>query len=172
VANRLGPDGALEALIEAREQGLVRHIGVTGHGLSVAAMHRRALDVFDFDSVLCPYNYVTMQNPKYTEDFETLYRSCRERNVAIQTIKSTARRLWGLQEERTTSTWYNPLTEQSDIDLAVHWVLGREGIFLNTASDITLLPKILDAASRFTRSPGEETMQANVKEKELSPLFY
>ena len=168
----LGPGGALEALVEAREQGLVSFIGVTGHGLSVAAQHIRALGVFDFASVLCPYNYVTLQNAKYAEDFEQLYAICQERNIAMQTIKSIVRRPWALDEEHVTTTWYNPLTEQSDIDAAVHWVLGREGVFLNTASDIHLLPKILDAAARFTQSPGDEAMKAIVEQKELAPLFY
>jgi aryl-alcohol dehydrogenase-like predicted oxidoreductase len=87
----LGPGGALEAAMRAREQGLVRFIGVTGHGLTVANMHRRALERFDFDSVLLPYNYPMMQNPSYAADFEDLAAACQQRNVAVQTIKSVTR---------------------------------------------------------------------------------
>src|SRR3954462_8793319 len=86
----LGANGALEAALEARDEGLVRFIGVTGHGLSVAAVHRRSLDRFPFDSVLLPYNYVQMQDPRYAETFEALAKLCAERNVALQTIKSLA----------------------------------------------------------------------------------
>src|SRR5881398_1872474 len=120
----LGADGALEAAIEAREEGLVRFIGVTGHGLSVPEMHRRSLERFAFDSVLLPYNYVQMQDPRYTDRFEALAAVCAERNVALQTIKSLARRRWD-GREHTAATWYEPLREQADIDLAVHWVLSR-----------------------------------------------
>src|SRR4030088_1941013 len=90
----LSPGGAIEAAVEARNQGLVRFIGVTGHGIQIAANHRRSLARFDFDSVLLPYNFVTMQEPYYTENFEALTRTCAERNVAVQTIKSIALRPW------------------------------------------------------------------------------
>jgi len=166
----LGPGGALEALVEAREQGLVRFIGVTGHGVSIPAMHLRSLGRFDFDSVLLPYNFPMMQNPQYAADFEALVSLCHHRLVAVQTIKSLTRAPWGEKEHHTT-TWYEPFTEQPDIDRAVSWVLGRSGVFLNTASDVNLLPKILDAASRFTSRPSDEEMQAAVEQLEMAPLF-
>src|ERR671933_2918577 len=124
----LSASGALEAAIEAREEGLVRFIGVTGHGLSVPEMHRRSLERFAFDSVLCPYNYVQMQDPHYAQSFEALAAVCAERDVALQTIKSLARRRWD-GRTATAATWYEPLTEQADIDLAVSWVLARDGVF-------------------------------------------
>ncbi len=166
----LGPGGALEAAIEARDQGLVRFIGVPGHGVTVASQHRRSLERFDFDSVLLPYNYVMMQNEAYAADFNALAELCRARNVAMQTIKSITQAPWG-DREQTAATWYAPLTEQADIDLAVHWVLGNEQVFLNTVGDIHLLPKVLDAASRFERRPSEEQMQTLVAEREMAPLF-
>src|SRR5881398_1985779 len=144
----LGPDGALEAAIEAREEGLVRFIGVTGHGLSVPEMHRRSLERFAFDSVLAPYNFVQMQDGRYAETFEALAGVCAERGVALQTIKSLARRSWD-GRPHTASTWYEPLREQADIDLAVHWVLGRPDVFLCTTGDLEILPLLLDAAERF-----------------------
>ena len=91
----LGPGGALEAALEARDEGLVRFIGVTGHGLTVAHQHRRALDVFPFDAVLAPCNPVVLRDPVYGPDFEALARVCAERNVALQTIKAITRGPWG-----------------------------------------------------------------------------
>jgi len=166
----LSADGALEAAIEAREEGLVRFIGVTGHGLSVPEMHRRSLERFAFDSVLAPYNYVQMQDPRYAETFETLATACAERNVALQTIKSLARRRWD-GRTATAATWYEPLCEQADIDLAVHWVLGRPEAFLLTTGDIEILPRLLDAAERFQRRPSDEEMAGLATRSGSEPLF-
>jgi aryl-alcohol dehydrogenase-like predicted oxidoreductase len=166
----MGPGGALEACIEAREQGLVRFIGVTGHGLTIAAMHRRALQRFDFDSVLLPFNVTMMQNEVYEHDFEALVKLCQERNAAVQTIKGILRGPWATTA-RNRSTWYEPLEAQVDIDLAVHWVQGRPGVFLNTVGDINLLPAVLDAATRYTQRPTDEEMAALVKRSSLTTLF-
>ena len=166
----LSPRGALEACVEAHEQGLVRYIGVTGHGTQIAATHLRSLERFDFDSVLLPYSYVMMQDPHYAAMFERLVAACRQRNVAVQTIKSIARRPWW-GRERTHATWYQPLEDQRDIDLAVHWVLSRPGVFLNTVGDVALLPKVLDAASRFTSAPGAAAMREATARLEMLPLF-
>ncbi len=169
----LSPGGAIEAAVEARKQGLVRAIGVTGHGLQIAATHRRSLERFDFDSVLLPYNYLTMQNPYYAENFNALLAICQQRNVAVQTIKSIAYRPW-LGRPHTHSVWYEPLENQQDIDMAVHWVLKRSGIFLNTVGDIHLLPRVLEAASRFQAgSPGptDEEMQVLAERVGMIPLF-
>jgi aryl-alcohol dehydrogenase-like predicted oxidoreductase len=166
----LGPGGALEAAIRAREEGLTRFIGVTGHGVTVARMHRQSLERFDFDSVLLPFSYVMMQNPQYAADFEALAALCGERNVAMQTIKAITRAPWG-DGERSANTWYDPLRDQGDIDLAVHWVLGRPGVFLNTVGDITLLPLVLDAADRFEQRPAEAAMQRLVEQQAMEPLF-
>jgi aryl-alcohol dehydrogenase-like predicted oxidoreductase len=166
----MGPGGALEAAVEARQQGLVRFIGVTGHDTAVAAMHKRALERFDFDSVLLPYSYVMMQNPQYAADYEALMQLCQQRNVAVQTIKSICRRPWG-DRPHTRATWYEPLEDQADIDTAVHWVLSRPGMFLNTLGDIHVLPKVLDAASRFEAAPSEQVMQEQVAQLAMLPLF-
>jgi aryl-alcohol dehydrogenase-like predicted oxidoreductase len=166
----MGPGGALEAAVEAREQGLTRFIGVTGHGLNIASFHLRSLKHFDFDSVLLPYNYVMGQNDKYIADFEALLKLCVERNVAVQTIKSITAGPWGSQE-RTHSVWYEPLTDQADIDRAVHWVIGRPGVFLNTAGDVGLLPRILNAASRFEARPSDDEMETMAQSRRMSSLF-
>ena len=169
----MGAGGALEAAIEAREQGLVRFIGVTGHGLSVAQRHRLSLERFDFDSVLLPYNYLLMQNPQYAADFNALYDICRERNVAMQTIKSISRRHWG-EDSRNRSTWYQPLEDQHSIDKAVHWMLSRPGLFLNTVGDIHILPRVLDAADRFDAadsSVSDDEMHELMTAQEITPIF-
>jgi len=166
----LSPGGVIEAAVQAREEGLVRNIGVTGHGAQIAANHRRSLARFDFDSVLLPFNFITMQLPYYVENFEALVATCMERNVAVQTIKSVALRPWR-DRPHTHSTWYEPLDAQSDIDLAVWWVLGRGGVFLNTVGDVNLLPKVLDAASRFERRPDDEQMRRLVERSSQEPLF-
>src|SRR5436305_4787176 len=162
--------GALEAAVQAREEGLVRFIGVTGHGLTVARMHRRSLERFPFDSVLLPYNFAQMRDEVYASDFEALAAVCAERGIAVQTIKGISLAPWNGREQ-TAGTWYEPLQEQDDIDLAVHWVLGRPSVFLNTAGDVALLPKVLDAASRFESRPHEEQMAELAERRTLVPLF-
>ena len=166
----LGEDGSLRAAVEARDEGLVRFIGVTGHGLTVAEMHLRSLARFPFDSVLFPYSHVVMQDRPYADDAERLIAECRERNVAVQTIKGIARGPWG-SGERTAGTWYEPLHEQAHIDLAVHWVLGEPGVFLNSAGDLDLLPLVLDAAERFDERPDESEMGTLLSDQRLSTLF-
>jgi aryl-alcohol dehydrogenase-like predicted oxidoreductase len=167
----MGPGGALEAAIEAREQGLVKAIGVTGHGWTIAAMHKRSLERFDFDSVLMPYNYVMHQNERYREDFDAVAQTCAERGVAVQTIKAVARGPWATTD-KARNTWYEPLEEQADIDRAVHWVIGRPQIFLNTPGDLHILPKVLDAASRYADPrPDDDAMLSMLEKQRLTTLF-
>ena len=166
----MGPGGALEAAIAARDEGLVRFIGVTGHGLEIAAMHRRSLERFDFDSVLLPYNFITAQNDYYAENFDALVSTCGSRNAAVQTIKSIAARPWG-DRTHTRAPWYEPLEDPADIDLAVWWVLGRSEVFLNSVSDMDILPLVLDAAARFSSRPSDEEMQSLLSRRGVEPLF-
>jgi aryl-alcohol dehydrogenase-like predicted oxidoreductase len=170
----LGPGGALEAAVEARDAGKTRFIGVTGHGVTVAGMHVRSLERFAFDSVLLPYNPMMMRNAQYAADFERLAVVCAERGVAMQTIKGVTRRPWDEREgagERGHSTWYEPLTEQGDIDLAVRFVLGRPNVFLNTASDVSLLAKTLDAAERGGGAPSDGELSSMIDRQAMAPLF-
>jgi aryl-alcohol dehydrogenase-like predicted oxidoreductase len=166
----LSPGGALDAALLAREEGLIRWIGITGHGTQIAATHRRSLDRFDFDSVLLPYNYATMQNAYYRENFEALLQTCQERNVAAQTIKSIAMRPW-MDHDHTRTTWYQPLESPDDIDLAVWWAMGRHGIFLNSVGDVDLLPLVLDAAARYKRAASDEDVKAMLEREHAEPLF-
>ena len=167
----LGPGGALEAALKAREQGLVRFIGVTGHGLTAPAMHTNALERFDFDSVLLPFSYLMAQNEQYLSDFLKLMSLCQTRNVAMQTIKSIVHRPWEDRHAQNRNTWYRPLENQADIELAVHWVLGHSGLFLNTVGDVHVLPKVIYAADHFAFPPTDDEMQALVDKLEMKSLF-
>lgn len=166
----MGPGGALEALVEAKEGGLASHIGVTGHGWTIPAMHKRSLARYDFDSVLMPWNYIMASNDLYVRTFEEVLRICKQRGVAVQTIKAIARGPWATTEQNR-NTWYQPLEEQQDIDRAVHWVLGRGDVFLNTVGDVDLLPKVLDAAARFEKVTEEQAMTEMAREQRMTSLF-
>lgn len=176
----LGPGGALEAAVRAREEGLVRFIGVTGHGLLAPAQHRRALSVFPFDSVLCPFSYILSQNADYWADVQALLSECARQNVAVQTIKAVVRAPWG-ERPPNAPTWYEPLEEQKEIDLAVHWVLSHPQVFLNTVGDVRLLPKTLVAAESFaalssgampsTAKPSADVMHAQLERLKMQNLF-
>jgi len=166
----LGPGGALEALVEARRRGLVRFIGVTGHGTHVAAMHLASLRRFDFDSVLIPYNFTMLEQPDYAADVEALLAHCRDRRVAVQTIKAIARRRWGEGGGRRHS-WYEPITEPAAIRRAVYFVLGRPGLFLNSSSDASLLRPLLEAASEPAVLPESLELASDVARLGIAPLF-
>ncbi len=169
-ATAMGPDGVVEAFLEARGKGLVKYLGVTGHGVGAPAMHLQSLERFDFDSVLLPYNYPQMQLPGYAADFLKLLETCRKRNIAVQTIKSIARGNLG-EEQKVFNMWYAPLGLQPAINRAVHWVLGNPQVFLNTPADITLLPKVIEAAKEFGERPSDEMMETDRRQYRIEPLF-
>jgi len=167
----MGPGGALEFLVEARDKGLTRFIGITGHGIQAAEMHRETLDRFAFDTVLLPYNFLLMQNRYYANAFNNLVPYCKERNLAVQTIKSIARGFWGIKQ-RTHVTWYEPLTDEEAIIKCVHWVMSRSDIFLITVGDMQELPKVLAAATGFQSPPPDEEMAALAEKHGMEPLFW
>jgi aryl-alcohol dehydrogenase-like predicted oxidoreductase len=170
----MGPGGALEAAVAARDEGLVRFIGVTGHGTRIAEMHLKSLAAFDFTSVLLPYNYMEMQDERYATEFNELYALCAEKGVAMQTIKSIARRRWREDDDSPKFSWYEPIREDDALRRAVHWVLRRPGLFLNSSSDATLLPKIIQAAEEFKPDEVNELEQqvtADAAGQEMEPLF-
>lgn len=164
------PGGAIDAFLEAKEDGLVSFLGVTGHGLAAAKMHLKSLEVHDFDAVLLPYNFILMQNPDYAEDFNKLIQVCVERNVAVQTIKSLA---CGPLDGKTNphTTWYDPIVDDDGIEHSVAWVLGNKNVFLNTISDIRLLEKVLKTADNFDIRPSTETMLKDVEKYGITQLF-
>ncbi len=173
--------GALEGAIRALDEGLTKAIGVTGHGVTVPRQHLRSLQEYDFASVLLPYNFPMSHNERYLADFEELASVCREREIAVQTIKSITKAAWpdadretgsnGDREQHFAATWYEPLRSPEAIETAVSWVLGREGVFLNTVGDIHLLPNVLDAAERFAGRPTDQQMEQLEAAFDMAPLF-
>jgi aryl-alcohol dehydrogenase-like predicted oxidoreductase len=140
--------GALEALIRAREQGLARWLGITGHTHDAPRTHLEALRRFDFDTVMFPLNFVLWADRGYRRDAQVLLEACRERDVGVHIIKSIAKDPWG-ERPKTHSTWYEPFTDQPTIDRAVAFVLSQPVTTLCSAGDVTVLPRFLEAAERF-----------------------
>ena len=167
----MSSEGALRALTEARDQGLVKYIGVTGHGGKAAKMHMQSLERFEFDSVLLGYNYLQMKYRKYAEDFNELIKICDDRNIAIQTIKSVAGRPWEGKKRNYNTYFYEPLVEQEAIDKAVHYALGLDNSFVITAGDMKILPKVLDAATRFEKCPTNLEMDELVEKYNMKHIF-
>ncbi len=166
-----GPGGAVAALAAARDEGLVRHIGVTGHGTRIAGMHLRSLDRFPFDSVLLPYSFVAVQDDGYRADVEALLERCAEARVAVQTIKSIARRRWPEDHTGPRFSWYEPLADEGAATRAVRWVLADPRVFLNTSSDARTLRTILDAADGELPRPTDDELLADVAEHGVERLF-
>lgn len=166
------PGGAVEALARARDEGLARFVGVTGHGLRIASMHLRSLERFDFDSVLLPYNFVLLQDPSYRRDVDALLDACADRDVAVQTIKSAARRRWEDADTRRRS-WYEPIVDGGALDRAVRFVLAHDQLFLNTSSDATLLRPILESAAAASDrgAPATADLRRDVEALSMRPLF-
>ena len=164
-------DGALRAILEARDEGLVRFIGVTGHGWTIPTMHRRSLERFEFDSVLMPWNWQMKDHRSYGDDFQRTRAICRDRNVAVQTIKSIARGPWAAGAVQNRACWYQPLEDEADIRAAVHWVLADEDLFLNSVGDTDLLPLVLKIAAEDAEMPSVAAMEAMAERSGLSTIF-
>lgn len=167
----MGPGGALEALIDAQQEGLVRFLGVTGHGTYCPAMHVQSLQAYDFDSVLVPYNYSMMNNPQYAADFESLYTLCTSRNVAMQTIKGIALRRWREDDPDKRFSWYKPIREAEPMQRAIDFVMCRDNLFFNTTSDASLLPQVLRAVGAAGPRPDAQVLADDAQQLGLEPLF-
>ena len=167
----MGSGGALEAFTEARDKGLVRYLGVTGHGNKVAGMHLQSLERFDFDSVLLPYNYCQMQIASYAADFDELMRVCRQRNVAVQTTKAIARGPIGKRPGKHNTYFYEPLETDEAIEKSVHWAMGLPDSFVITAGDMQFVPRMLQSAQRFEERPSDEEMNLLVNEYGIQQVF-
>ncbi len=167
----MGPGGALEAFIEAREKGLVKWLGVTGHGLGAADIHLKSLERFDFDSVLLAWNWTISRHVPYAESFRKLHELCMERNLPLQMIKTGLHRPWREGEERTRATWYKPFEAQSDFDASIHWSMQVEGSFINTTGDVGLLEKVLKAVASYDGPPSDEEIRARAEAGEWESLF-
>ncbi len=167
-----GPGGVVEAMARAQQEGLVGHVGVTGHGTRIARMHLRSLERFPFASVLLPYSYAAVHHDDgYRADVEELLATCAERFVAVQTIKSIGRRRWPEGYDGRRFSWYEPVTDPAAIARSVRWVLANEQLFLNTSSDARLLSATLEAASSPGKVPTDQQMEADIAEHGIQPLF-
>lgn len=147
--------GAMEAFLEAREQGLTRHIGITGHGMQCPTVQLEALRRFNFDTLLFPVNYVLFGRPDYRASCETLIKTARDKDVGTMAIKSIARGPWG-DRPRTFATWYEPFDTQAEIDRSFWFALSQEVTTAPHAGDISLVPMVLDAGERFRRLNASE----------------
>lgn len=166
-----GPGGAVAALARARDEGLVGHIGVTGHGLRIAERHLASLERFDFASVLLPYNHLLLQHDEYRAAVERLLEVCAERQVAVQAIKAVARRRWDHEAHGPRFAWYEPLRPGPALDRAVAYVLAVPQLFLVTSSDATVLEATLAAASHPAVRPTDEELAADATTLDMAPLF-
>lgn len=161
------PGGALEALVEMREQGLTKWLGITGHGPHAPSTHLEGLNRFDFDTIMFPVNAAMFRSTEYRRDAEALLAKANARNLGIQTIKMIARGGWG-DGERDASTWYDPHRDQGPIDRALWWLLSQQMHTAPSAGDVNILPKVLDAAERFSPLSAEE--QEAVIDSQSPPL--
>lgn len=155
----LRPGGVIDAILEAREQGLTKYIGITGHGNDSPAIFLEALRRFDFDSILFPINFVQYANPKYRRNAELLVQECRKRDVGTMIIKATGKGVWR-EQPRSATTWYVPFDDREHIQAGVNFALSQDVTGLCTAGDARLLPLFLDACEHFT--PLSESEQANL----------
>jgi aryl-alcohol dehydrogenase-like predicted oxidoreductase len=162
--------GALEAAVEARQQGLTRFIGITGHGVDAPAIYLEALRRFDFDSILFPLNFVQMANPQYRQDAEALIAECHRKDVGTMVIKSITKGPWG-EKPQTATTWYEPFSELDMIQHAVNFALSHDVTGLCTAGDIHILPKVLEACQKFTPLSATEREKLIESGHTYQPLF-
>jgi aryl-alcohol dehydrogenase-like predicted oxidoreductase len=165
-----GSGGALEAILDAREDELTHFVGITGHGVDAPAVFLEALRRFDFDSVLFPLNFVLYANPVYRRNAEELLRQCQARDVGVMIIKSIAKGSWG-DRPKTYNTWYEPFDDAAHIQQAVNFALSQDVTGLCTVADVTLLPLFLEACERFTsmNAAQQEVLVAGAADYE--PLF-
>ncbi|MCI0437698.1 MAG: aldo/keto reductase [Chloroflexi bacterium] len=163
----MGQGGAFEALLEMRDQGMTKWLGITGHGPDVPRTHLEALRRFDFDTIMFPVNAAMYQNPSYRKDAEELIAAARARNVGVQAIKMVARGGWG-ERAHDANTWYDPHREQEDIDRALWWQLSQPIDTAPSTGEPSLVPKVLDAAERFT--PLDKAEQEQIIRSQRPPL--
>jgi aryl-alcohol dehydrogenase-like predicted oxidoreductase len=162
--------GALEAFVEARQRGLFKYIGITGHGVNAPQIYREALRRFDFDSVLFPLNFVQMAIPEYRAQAEALIAECKAKDVGTMIIKSITKAPWG-ERPHTATTWYEPFHQMEEIQRAVNFVLSYEVTGLCTAGDTRILPLMLRACENFRQLNDSEREQMIQSAQQYEPLF-
>lgn len=164
------PGGALEAILAARQAGLTRYIGITGHGVQSPQVFLEALRRFDFDSVLFPVNFIQYANPVYRQAAEELLRQCRLKDVGVMAIKSIAQRSWG-EQPKNRATWYQPFSDPQAIQSAVNFVLSQDVSGVCTAGDVGLLPLVLQACQDYTPMSRAEQQNLIRSAAACEPLF-
>ena len=157
--------------MEAKSEGLVRFIGVTGHGWTSAAMHQKSIEYFDFDSILMPWNWFVANYRNYPIDFNNTLELCRKKNIAVQTIKAVARGPYAAGMKKSHATWYQPLEDEESIKKSVDWVLSFKEIFLNSVGDVNILPIVLSAAKNVGKRPSEKDMRRISEKMGLASIF-
>jgi aryl-alcohol dehydrogenase-like predicted oxidoreductase len=162
--------GALEAIIEAKEEGLLDYIGITGHGLEVPKVFLKAIDRFDFDSILFPINFILYENLNYRDDVQTLLQTCKQRDIGSMVIKHIAKGPWG-DIEKTHTTWYRPFNEKNWIQKCVDFVLSQPISGICTPGDINLLPLVVDACQNFQHMDSVEQNELISKTDQFEHLF-
>src|SRR5688572_26343096 len=162
--------GALEAVLQAREEGLTKYIGITGHGIDAPKIYLEALRRFDFDSVLFPLNFVQMAIPEYRKHAEELVATCKAKDVGTMIIKSITKGPWG-EKTHTATTWYEPFDEMNEIQNAVNYSLSHDVTGLCTAGDTRILPMMLQACEDFKPLSNEERKAMVQKADRFAPLF-
>ena len=162
--------GALEAFVEARDRGLTKYIGITGHGLDAPKIYLEALRRFDFDSILFPLNFVQMGIPEFRKNAEELIATCRAKDVGTMVIKTITKAPWG-EREHTATTWYEPFDKMDEIQNAVNYALSYDVTGLCTAGDTRILPLILKACENFTQLDNSRLEEIIESGKQYEPLF-
>ena len=162
--------GALEAFVEARQRGLIKHIGITGHGADAPKIYLEALRRFDFDSVLFPLNFVQMGNPEFRKNAEKLIETCKAKDVGTMLIKTITKGPWG-EKEKTSTTWYEPFDKADEIQQAVNFALSYDVTGLCTAGDTRILPMVLKACENFKKLDDAELNEMIQSGQEFEPLF-
>jgi aryl-alcohol dehydrogenase-like predicted oxidoreductase len=158
-----GRDGSLEAAIQAKEEGLVGAIGITGHGNGAPATHLEALRRYPFETVLTPWNFILSTDENYRADYEALVEELRRQDAGLMIIKTISRRNWPEGDptgDQRYTTWYEPFDRQEYIDAGVSWVLSHEEVTgLAMVGDVTLVPMMLEAEGRrISREEAEEVL--------------
>ena len=162
--------GALEAFVQAREAGLTKFLGITGHGVNAPQIYLEALRRFDFDTVLFPLNFVQMANPEYRKYAEELIETCRAKDVGTMAIKFITKGPWG-DKQHTATTWYEPFEDMETIQNGVNFALSYDVTGLCTAADVRILPLVLQACENFAPLNKDE-IEAMIKSGEqYEPLF-
>ena len=162
--------GALEAFVQARQEGLTRFLGITGHGAQTPQIFLEALRRFDFDSVLFPLNFVQMANPEYRKHAEELIDVCKAKDIGTMVIKMITKGPWG-DRQHTATTWYEPFDKMDEIQNGVNFALSFDVSGLCTAADTRILPMVLQACENFRRLNREEIEEMIKSGEQFEPLF-